>query len=179
MKKKLRLIVTNVCNRNCEGCCNKDWVYEGPKEFTVEQAQEYHTVIITGGEPLLYPEKVFNLMHKFNKVMLYTASICDETKLKNILLHPALVGLTFTIHDQKGFEDFKIFKKVIDDLIEKHNWSLMNVSCRVSIFVNDVKLEPIDLYGWDVKLTEWIKDCPLPNDEDFGVLQNSWGRKKF
>ena len=25
MKKKLRLLVTENCNRNCEGCCNKDW----------------------------------------------------------------------------------------------------------------------------------------------------------
>lgn len=32
--KKARLLFTNECNRNCKGCCNKNWNGEPAKEIS-------------------------------------------------------------------------------------------------------------------------------------------------
>lgn len=153
MSSKIRLIVTNVCNRKCPGCCNVGWKGPQPKPMTLEDLTEYDTIIITGGEPLLYPEKVYQLMDEFDfqNFILYTASICDEQSLSEIFFHPNLSGITYTIHDQKGLDEFERFNKILKDAI--HDGDL-HFSLRLNIFPSDVVLRPMDLSGWNVKLIE-------------------------
>jgi len=173
-----RLIVTNVCNRKCPGCCNVGWKGPQPKLMTFNDLKDYDTIIITGGEPLLYPEKVIDFMNQFTiqDFILYTASMCDERLLTDIFFHPNLSGITFTIHDQKGLDEFERFNKILKNAI--HDCGL-SFSLRLNIFPADVVLRPMDLSGWNVKLIEWIVDCPVPNDEDFGMLVDPWGGKSF
>ena len=53
--KKLRLLFTQICNRRCEGCCNKDWELD-----KLEQVSHfnYDEILLTGGEPLLFTEQL-------------------------------------------------------------------------------------------------------------------------
>jgi hypothetical protein len=146
--------------------------------MTFEELENYDTIVITGGEPLLYPEKVYQLMDEFGlqEFILYTASICDEHSLSEIFFHPNLTGITYTIHDQKGLDEFERFNKILKDVIYAGD---LDFSLRLNIFPADVVLRPMDLSGWNVKLIEWIADCPVPVDEDFGILVEPWGGKPF
>ena len=48
---KLRLLVTEECNRHCPGCCNNNWDL---KSLSVcKSYRDYEQILITGGEPLL------------------------------------------------------------------------------------------------------------------------------
>jgi len=147
--------------------------------MTIDNISKYDTVIITGGEPMLFPEKIVNFMDnfEFQKFILYTASIGNKNKwLREVIYHPLLVGITFTIHDQKGFDDFRFLIKEVKLMIEHTD---KNMSLRVNIFASDVQMKPIDMSGWNVKFIEWIKDCPLPPTEDFGILVKPWVKRKF
>lgn len=172
MKKSLRLIVTEKCGRSCEGCCNKDFDLSTHTKISRLNAcdNEYEEILITGGEPLLFPEKVKDLLYGIgsNKknICLYTAASCDLEKLKSILFNYSLTGFTFTIHDNKGIVDFLKIK----DLCETWNKSL-----RLNIFINELtSIPPMNLYKWDVKFVEWIKNCPIPENEDMRILEEPW-----
>ena len=52
----LRLIITEECNRSCVGCCNNDFNLKNLP--IVNMFKNYDKVIITGGEPMLYPDRV-------------------------------------------------------------------------------------------------------------------------
>lgn len=76
--KKLRLLLFEKCNRNCKGCCNKQWDLSKlpiENDFT-----GYKLIILTGGEPLLEPDLVKNVIRMIRnktdaKIILYTAKI--------------------------------------------------------------------------------------------------------
>lgn len=172
MKKSLRLIVTEKCGRNCEGCCNKDFDLKRYPRISYLDAcdNEYDQILITGGEPMLFPEKVRNLLYGigFNKrnICLYTATSCSPDKLGMVLFGTPLTGLTFTIHDNKGIQDFLKIKYLCE------TWGK---SLRLNIFINELTdIPPMNLYKWDVKFVEWIKDCPVPENEDLMLLEDSW-----
>ncbi len=59
--KSARVIITTRCNLCCEYCCNK--LAQVQREFTMTTLEQlaalrYDNYVITGGEPLLEPEKL-------------------------------------------------------------------------------------------------------------------------
>lgn len=49
-------------------------------------------------------------------------------------------------------------------------------SLRLNLFA-DMKLllpEHIDLSLWNIKEMEWVKDCPVPQGEDFRRIKELW-----
>jgi len=158
---KLRLILTKVCNRRCAGCCNKDWdldslpvcdSYEGFSEF-----------LLTGGEPLLFPEIVFKTVKAIRKqsqspIYLYTAYS------KNILLFNAMLqlvdGITLTLHSKSDIYHFSLLNQLLENCCDGKNM-------RLNVF-DGIDLTGINLSRWKVKdHITWIKDCPLPEGEVF------------
>ena len=79
--KKLRLLVTDKCNRNCEMCCNKNYNLEALPRFNPIDIGEYDEIILTGGEPLLLKEnllKYIEILKNINcniPIYLYTTTI--------------------------------------------------------------------------------------------------------
>jgi pyruvate formate-lyase activating enzyme-like uncharacterized protein len=167
--KKLRLLVTEKCNRNCVGCCNNDVKPSGVL-FDVDECLDYQLIMITGGEPLLFPEMLCLLLETLKKnqrcppIYLYTAFCPSISHLKSII--PKLDGITFTIHDQQGIEDFIKLNRYL-------YLSRLSLDKRLNVFIN-IPLPIINLYGWEVKFIDWIKDCPLPEGEEFKQLKCLW-----
>ena len=51
-KDKLRLLLLDDCNRNCPGCCNRDWDLQALP--LCQDYTPYRLIMLTGGEPMLY-----------------------------------------------------------------------------------------------------------------------------
>jgi len=160
--KKLRLLFTQDCNRNCEGCCNKDWDLDSLPKCT--DYSKYDEILITGGEPMLYPDRLDFLINKIRKeseakIYIYTA------KPTHVLIYwikeSKIDGITLTIHKEDDVDTFYLFNLLLTALGGYDDKSL-----RLNVFkgINT----PDTKNRWKAKSNmEWIKDCPLPKDEVF------------
>lgn len=156
---RLRLLLTEKCNRKCHGCCNKDFdlsALEVCKDYS-----GYECIMLTGGEPMLDPQLVKEAAKTIKQqtnapIYLYTAKTDNALALSTSLwLH--LDGVTVTLHNKKDIEPFLNFDK------EK----FLNKSLRLNIF-KGVTLRDNLNNDWKIKRNiRWIKNCPLPEDEVF------------
>jgi len=151
--------VTDVCNRQCAGCCNKDWDLDALpvcKDFT-----GYDEIMLTGGEPMLFPGKVAGVIREIRKVNTQAKVILYTAKLnKNIftVLH-LLQGLTVTLHEVGDLKPFFMFERLISSMCS------VSVCLRLNVFKG---IEAPYAPKWKIKDNiEWIKDCPLPKNEEF------------
>jgi len=167
--KKLRLLITKKCNRHCEGCCNKDWDLE--KLPICKSFKGYDEIILTGGEPMLFPNLIIDMIEKIRienslaKIYMYTAFIFTVRSLEILNL---LDGITVTLHTQSDVKKFKWFSQHLF-------YSTKNLykSLRLNIFDGIKMPKNLNLRYWQVKKNiKWIKNCPLPKDEIFMRLEN-------
>jgi len=160
---KLRLFLWEDCPRNCSGCCNKDWDIENLPY--AENFDRYEEIYLTGGEPLMYPIKLVDVITKLmnagaKKIYVYTAMI---TGIDVILCY--VDGITLTLHTQQDAEDFRAYSESC------HNQHVSK-SLRLNVF-DCVDISGIDTTGWVVKSgMEWIDNCPLPEGEEFMRWRN-------
>jgi hypothetical protein len=158
---KLRLLLTEKCNRKCRGCCNKEWDLKALPICNIFSG--YDEVILTGGEPMLYPPLISLTVNRIRQqtkapIYLYTASCLEPYILLRVL--DSIEGLTLTLHTKKDVEPFKDFNAHILRGADSK-------SLRLNVF-RGVSLKGLDLSKWEVKKNiVWIKNCPLPKDEVF------------
>lgn len=159
---KLRLLLLQECNRTCKGCCNKDWDLDGlPK---CQSYAGYESIFLTGGEVMLYPEKVKQVTAEVRKqtdapVIIYTAKCDDVEALIDVL--KVVDGVTLTLHTRKDAPLFREFNAALQ------RSGVTGKSLRLNVF-NGITVGDTDTSGWQVKTgIRWIKDCPLPTDEVF------------
>ena len=165
---KLRLLLWDECNRACEGCCNKDWdLEELPKLEAFHTLSLYDEIILTGGEPMLYPQRVVATIMSMRAVgiktpiYMYTANVEAIASIQYVLGH--LDGLTLTLHEQR---DVQFFNQ-LNTLMRHYPHVYYNHSLRLNVF-KGVDVRGHDRGLWTVKDDiEWLKDCPLPEDEVF------------
>lgn len=182
---KLRILLSEECHRNCSGCCNKDWDIPNLPPCTTDQLYQASEVILTGGEPMLFPDLVVEAAKRVPRgtpVFIYTAKVDDYTALEKAL--PWIDGLTVTLHDTADTDPFIKFARsnVLYETRKRHGkvvfpgWQLGSFSLRLNIFkgvkgVEDVIEEFSHTQyrvGWNIKKDiTWIKNCPLPKDEVF------------
>lgn len=159
MGKKLRLILFEDCNRNCEDCCNKDFDIKNLPVCT--DYKPYDKIMLTGGEPMLNPALVVQVINEIRvqtkaPIILYTADTSSPLWLFMIL--SLIDGVTVTIHDSKDIPFFMEFDKNFTPP------ERMKDSLRLNIF-KGVGFVPAKPY-WNIKYDiEWIKNCPLPKGE--------------
>lgn len=166
---KLRLLITDKCNRDCEGCCNKEWDLDALPKLIPNKLINYDEVLLTGGEPMLNPYRTYNIARQIkrtaSKLYLYTAKV-DDWKAVLSVLH-IVDGITLTLHDQSDVAPFIILNELIQLT------SLTQKSLRLNIFkgidIGDFSPNSYNnLNSWKVKDNiEWRKNCPLPADEIF------------
>ena len=169
-RKKLRLIVTEHCDRNCEGCCNKD--VDMASLPYCEDYTPYGMILLTGGEPMTDPEKLVKVINEIRRqtdapIILYTA---DLTKPLELFMIMALIeGVIVTLHDKTDVPFFYDFDKKFQAPAKM----ILNNRLRLNIFkeAGFVAAKPY----WDIKADmEWIQNCPLPAGE---VLMKYKGEK--
>ena len=174
-QKKLRLLLFEQCNRSCKGCCNKQWDLKAiPKVTNPEEYADYGKVILTGGEPLLYPGIVVETIEEVRKhsnavIYLYTSCLYKPEMFRYIL--NLIDGICVTFHDK---QDPLVFKK----MIKKVSRELMDSkSMRLNVFRGINIWETLDieeLKGWSIKEDiVWIDSCPLPENEVFKRLPSN------
>ena len=164
--KKLRLLFTPNCDRSCKGCCNKDWNLDELPVFWSSNISEFIEVLITGGEPLLYPDELFRLCKLLKllnpnvKLFIYTAytKMWDASRLR---LFDVVDGFTITIHNQKSANEFVKTEKILN--LNCSDYTMK--SLRLNIFKGCVLPYPDGYVVKDNMVL--IKDCPLPTDEVF------------
>jgi MoaA/NifB/PqqE/SkfB family radical SAM enzyme len=165
--RKARVLLWEQCNRNCEGCCNKDWDLAALPKVNMQALGAYDEIILTGGEPMLHPITLLTISNGIRKkypekkLVLYTAKV-DHILWRRIAVN--FDGVTVTLHAQPDvylFEAYAMlntYPRVID------KW--LNVFEEVHL--TDFQIEKYQNNCWDVRTDyKWIKNCPLPTDEEF------------
>lgn len=179
MNKKLRLLVTAKCHNKCPMCCNNQFDFE---KIPVVDRLDYDEISITGGEPLLpgSSQKTTWLVEGIeaaqyamgfpkSKFYLYTAFF-DFDILRDCSYE--FDGICLTPHKKVDIEEFISINAKMLDLKRNHcvDWNFdPDCSLRLNLFADMKALLPkdIDLSMWKVKDMEWVKDCPVPEGEDF------------
>jgi len=162
--KKLRLLVTRACDRNCPKCANKNHDLDALPVITGFGG--FEEVILTGGEPMLKPELVLDtitavrVLNPDAKIYVYTARVGATDAALDVAFESD--GMTVTLHEQADVEPFLAFAVVGKELLPKRNM-------RLHVF-EGIKLPFSVLAGWKLKRCTWVDDCPVPEDEVFGRL---------
>ena len=107
---KARLIITFDCPRKCTYCCNSynRVMAQAERIEDLGALAGLQEVMITGGEPLLYPAKTEAIMWEIReripniKIYLYTALYREA--MRDIL--PLVDGVQYSIHEQATSADF-------------------------------------------------------------------------
>ena len=169
--KKARILITKKCDRDCDGCCNKSNILDSMKDLTdLQILKEYDTIMITGGEPVLEPEKLMNLLnwldeHIDHRVPIYFYSARYDRILYEKILR-FITGLHFTLHAECNDEDVMDLRALSTFL--KHYGYRKSLRLAIDKRVYDrYDLSNIDFSAWSiVRKMVWLKDCPLPEGEE-------------
>jgi len=164
--KKLRLLVTTYCPRNCEGCCNQDWDSD---KLPVARDFDYDEILITGGEPLCDIE-IFSTIEVIEAIQTLFPNPKRKIYIYTSIPYACTIlgycdGVTLTLHTQEDANVFVSWYKA---------WNLESgrKSMRLNVFKGVTLPKEIDVSNWKVRWDmEWIKDCPLPEDEVFMKLK--------
>lgn len=164
MTKKLRLVVTDECDKGCPGCCMKA-PSRKPKPIDYQgilrhPAQE---IYITGGEPLKCGlETLLGLImgaRSMRKhVILYSACLTlDQLPTWESYL-PYLSGATLTVHHKSEVEETIHFLDALDPHFKKR-----------SGWLNDFtgSFGGPKYKNFTVRQKQWAFDCPVPAGEDY------------
>ena len=177
--KKLRLLLTTKCPNKCPMCCNNSWDFS---KLPVVERWNYEQIMFTGGEPLLYPSNVDRLANSIKdivsvqygytpKIYVYTA-VCDSMYLYIGL--KSVDGVVLTPHNERDVNRFLAFNESL--LNNPYYKDYTEKSLRLNLFKDIKKMIPegTDLSLWQVKDMEWVKDCPVPEGEDFRRISSLW-----
>lgn len=176
MKKKLRLLLTTKCENRCALCCNNQFLKRLKRLKAIDlytAVQLYEEIEITGGNPL-YSDIIKNtklyiyMMREFEKrqnknirIYLYT-NTCDVEILMSVLKWP-IDGITITPHSSDEIDRFIKFNDYLKTIRYQSNLSI-----RVTLMDKAKLIQRNSLWeGFKVKELNWLKDCPVPSDEDF------------
>lgn len=154
--KNLNLLISEQCNRTCQGCCNKD--LENLPICT--NFKDYNLIMLTGGEPMLFKREVVHVVeiirqdNPMAKVVMCTAYRDNPVGLLHML--DILDGITITLHEQ---DDVASFLKLVALLkstgrLQRGFDKILKVNILAGVFINQ------DIEGW-------IKNCPSPENVDF------------
>ena len=170
MSDKLRLLLFRQCNRNCDGCCNKDFDLDAlPVE---NDFRRYKKVFLTGGEPMLKPRLVLKVINRIRNnsnaiIIMYTAKVDDLNSTVGVMRF--LDGVTVTLHEQSDVIPFRNLERYIRNNLPV--WEITK-SLRLNVF-NNVSLGTVSS-AWKTKRNiKWIKNAPLPKGEVFKRLDYS------
>lgn len=109
MKDTLRILVDWKCNLKCSYCCNEK--PENRQQFRMVKLDDldisgYRAVCISGGEPLLFPERIEAVMRKIptsTLAILYTNGTMLNRPMANLLRLWGLDAINVGLHKPETF----------------------------------------------------------------------------
>jgi hypothetical protein len=160
--KKLRLILTDICNRDCDGCSNK-W-FDISELPVCTSFRGYDEIIFTGGEPMLFPEVTWAAAARARgqaaglvPIYVYTALPRAISAIERTLY--ITDGICLTIHEQGDVADFNTLQRRLG----RYEW-VREKSMRLNVFRGVTGYSPLP--WWKVKEDiVWIRDCSMPEGE--------------
>lgn len=163
--KTARVLITTKCNKSCSYCCNEQ---EGALDsmevvYNLDFMRDFEAIAITGGEPMLYPERVKQVCEKVKiinpnaKIYLYSAQFTP--KMWEIVT--LVDGIHYSLHEgagEKEIIDFNSFQTLVAFNKEKSFRLYINNRCNppITIFPNAWKR---------VEVKPFMENCPLPENE--------------
>jgi len=174
MKKKARLVITLKCPRNCSYCCMKyDHILGQMKPLdSLEELHGYEEVMITGGEPMLFPDKVMDIARWINgksretKIFLYTAIY--HWRIPTLI--KLVDGIQYTLHEDTTEQDIENFLNIQREIQLRGR---DDQSFRLCIDPNVAYKVGVVPCTWDsIKVKDWRseEECIVPKDEDFFAI---------
>ncbi len=168
--KIARVIITFKCLRKCAGCCNtyKSIMSVAKLLDDITTLKDYDIVMITGGEPMLMPDRVIDLSKQLRsvskcKIYLYTAYHKKLEDLVSVLHY--VDGIQYSLHAEAtpyDIDDFHSFQNSISGYINK--------SFRLFIdnrIIHFVKILPM---LWKrVEIKHWLTEEELLNKQTNGL----------
>ena len=177
--RNARVLITQKCNRRCDGCCNKyARIMERMVAITsLDRFAGYDVVSLTGGEPLLNPAKTLRCIDMLNwlcvgKIYVYTA--IWNPRFADVAV--ASDGIHYSIHAPATTRDVMMFNVAQADL--SGGWS----GWSHRLYVDDrVKQRlPIRSRVWSrVDISPWLSEdevflhngpTGLPDGEELYLL---------
>lgn len=177
--KKARIVVTLECNRDCENCCNKEGVFNQHKILgNITDVLDYDEIIITGGEPMLIWDRVYNLIVFIRdagycgRIYLYSALYNWHLERAYSLILDIIDGLCFTVHNEAKDREIMELKELSESSMLEDN---KNKSLRLHIdsrLYDSYDFSNIDFSNWTVvRKLKWLENCPLPENEELFLYQ--------
>jgi organic radical activating enzyme len=146
---------------------------EAVKPVNMEQLSKYKSVMISGGEPLLYPKKLKALIHQLRKnnpeqiISLYT-TLASDALIDMLWMFDRI---HYTLHAPHTAQDQERFIKFQDAITNPH----YSYRLYIDPAIKDVAI-PIIPNRWNrVEVKPWIDegDCPVPDGEDLVELRGA------
>jgi organic radical activating enzyme len=167
-----RVITTFECGRACVYCCNKyeTLISKAIEIHDIGQASGYDQVLLTGGEPMLYPAKIIGYCMRLRecgfkgKIYMYSAKFVPA--MWDVIPH--LDGIHFTLHTA-SWQDRNEF-----NMLQVLVGSNQDKSFR--LYISPSITQAITIYPnlWKrVEVKPWIPEgqCPLPEGETLFSLK--------
>ena len=183
--RKVRLITTFDCPKKCSNCCNSyPKVMAGAKTLVLKDIGPCDELLITGGEPLMFPEELVYLAKKARrwakKIYLYTALPDDMLHYLTQLLD----GFQFTLHEGATKHEVLDFEEFQESMV---SWPSQSLRLRIiEGFRHSVDITP---RKWtSIKATEpWLTEEQLlakgnnglPEDEELVILDPLWKKESI
>ncbi len=178
MSRTARLIITFECERGCTYCCNRYTriMSQAKRIPDVSPLRGFDIVCITGGEPMLSPDKTLAVIRDIRRecngaaVYLYTALLAEA--MPEVL--DAVDGVHFTLHDGATEGDISDFHN-LQDMLEGRDGSYrlyVNPSVRWPVAVKPHLWKRIEVKQWmsEQQLLD-MQPGGLPIDEEMFILE--------
>ena len=179
-----RVILTFDCDKDCSYCCNKYGHIVGKAKSIcrAEELRGFSTILITGGEPMLKPEKVLSFIGEIKrvnpraKIYLYTAKFTVD--VLDILSY--IDGVHFTLHADIDIVDVLVFEGIQERLFD---YKRKNPDISFRLYIHpDIKMNiNIVPYVWTrLESKPWLSEdeCALPVNETLFKLEELIGKEK-
>lgn len=175
-----RLITTLKCNRSCHYCCNTpEMIDSATKIPDLSSLAEFDTVCVTGGEPMLQPERTLQIIRELRKqrpnrkIYLYTAFATIDILVS--LMYGGLDGVHYTLHYDAGDDEIDRMQVLQGTAELCYVKPGVNKTFRLYIDPNIERQVTITPRVWSrVEVKPWLDDCPLPSHEKLFVLDEAY-----
>jgi organic radical activating enzyme len=166
-----QIICTYKCEKQCRGCVNTLHTEMHVPPIGLADLGRFDEIILTGGEPLLYPGKLIDLTDHLSgaRLVLYTSA---PSYPQLFAVSRFFTGVTITLHDNEDAARFnRYFKKYFG---EPDVWTTIP---QFFVRIYDAVTVKVELYRTaQYKMCRWVapEECKLPVNEELFRLRVPW-----